>query len=69
MGVGRSGVVAEIAGQHPGPCVIIKADMDALPIEEATGLPFASKAQGTMRACGHDLHTASLLGVTKLLLH
>lgn len=66
-GVGRSGVVAEIAGQHPGPCVIIRADMDALPIEEVTDLPFASKVQGSMHACGHDLHTASLLGAAKAL--
>lgn len=67
-GVGRSGVIAEIAGQQPGPCVIIRADMDALPIEEATGLPFASTVQGSMHACGHDLHTASLLGAAKALL-
>lgn len=66
-GVGRSGVVAEIAGEHPGPCVIIRADMDALPIEEATGLPYASAIQGSMHACGHDLHTASLLGAAKVL--
>ncbi|MCZ7450884.1 M20 family metallopeptidase [Agrobacterium rhizogenes] len=66
-GVGRSGVVAEIAGQYPGPCVIIRADMDALPIEEATGLPFASTVKGSMHACGHDLHTASLLGAANAL--
>lgn len=66
-GVGRSGVVAEIMGARPGPCVILRADMDALPIEEMTGLPFASKEAGKMHACGHDLHTASLLGAAKVL--
>lgn len=61
-GVGRTGVVAEIAGGRPGPCLILRADMDALPIHEETGLPFASTIPGRMHACGHDLHTAALLG-------
>jgi amidohydrolase len=61
-GIGRTGVVATISGARPGPCVILRADMDALPIHEQTGLEFASTVPGKMHACGHDLHTASLLG-------
>ncbi|MGO4406318.1 M20 family metallopeptidase [Bosea sp. RAF48] len=66
-GVGRSGVVAEITGGAPGPCLLIRADMDALPMEELTGLPFASTVPGKMHACGHDIHTATLLGVGSVL--
>ncbi|MEI5677240.1 MULTISPECIES: M20 metallopeptidase family protein [unclassified Mesorhizobium] len=66
-GIGRTGVVAEIVGGLPGPCVILRADMDALPIEEQTGLPYASTVLGRMHACGHDLHTASLLGAAHAL--
>ncbi|RGP36499.1 M20 metallopeptidase family protein [Pseudotabrizicola alkalilacus] len=66
-GVGRTGVVAEITGGRPGPCLILRADMDALPIHEETGLPFASTIPGKMHACGHDLHTASLLGAAAAL--
>ena len=66
-GVGQTGVVADLQGVLPGPCLLIRADMDALPIEEKTGLPFASTILGTMHACGHDMHTATLLGVAKIL--
>jgi amidohydrolase len=66
-GVGRTGIVASITGAHPGPCIILRADMDALPIAEQTGLSFASTVPGKMHACGHDLHTASLLGAAKAL--
>jgi len=66
-GVGRTGVVAELPGALPGPCLLIRADMDALPMVEQTGLPYASKTIGAMHACGHDIHTATLLGVAKIL--
>ena len=62
-----SGVVAEIPGGRPGKTVALRADMDALTIQEETGLPFASKAEGLMHACGHDLHMAGLLGAARLL--
>ena len=61
-GVGRTGVVATIETGRPGPTLLLRADMDALPIHEQTGLPFASKIDGKMHACGHDLHTATLIG-------
>ncbi len=66
-GVGRTGVVGFIKGGAPGPTLVIRADMDALPIEEQTGLPFASIVEGKMHACGHDLHTATLIGVGAVL--
>ena len=66
-GVGGHGVTAMIRGEHPGKCLAIRADCDALPIPEETGLPFASK-NGNMHACGHDAHTAMALGAAKLLL-
>lgn len=66
-GVGRTGVVGTIEGGRPGPTLAIRADMDALPIEEQTGLPFASTMPGKMHACGHDIHTATLLGVATVL--
>ncbi len=65
-GVGRTGVVAEL-GPLEGPLVALRADMDALPIEERTQLPYASSRQGLMHACGHDIHTAVGLGVAQLL--
>jgi len=66
-GVGRTGVVGVVEGGRPGPTLAIRADMDCLPVEEATGLPFASKVPGRMHACGHDAHTAILLGVAAVL--
>ncbi|GHG79209.1 M20 aminoacylase family protein [Pseudodonghicola xiamenensis] len=68
-GIGRTGVVGVIRGKATGSGKVIglRADMDALPILEATGLPYASKTPGAMHACGHDGHTAMLLGAAKYL--
>ncbi len=67
-GVGRTGVVAELGPAGPQvPLVALRVDMDALPVEERTGLDYASTQQGLMHACGHDLHTAVGLGVAHLL--
>jgi len=63
----RTGVVATLSGGRPGPTVALRADMDALPVTETTGLPFASENPGVMHACGHDGHTATLLGVARTL--
>ncbi|WP_269623800.1 amidohydrolase [Prochlorococcus marinus] len=64
--VGKTGVVAEM-GNKNGPVVGLRVDMDALPIEERTGLDYSSSIQGLMHACGHDLHTCIGLGVAKVL--
>ncbi|AAK78897.1 amidohydrolase [Clostridium acetobutylicum] len=61
------GVVAEIEGEHEGKTVAIRADIDALPIEEKTELPFSSVNKGIMHACGHDFHTAAILGTAIIL--
>jgi amidohydrolase len=68
-GIGRTGVVGVIKGRKSasGKVIGMRADMDALPIEEATNLPYASKVKGKMHACGHDGHTALLLGAAKYL--
>ncbi len=66
-GVGRTGVVGVIRGQRSGRTVGLRADMDALPIHEATGAPHASTVPGRMHACGHDGHTAMLLGAAQYL--
>jgi amidohydrolase len=66
-GVGKTGVIALIEGSKPGPTIGIRADMDALPIHEETGLAFASKIPGKMHACGHDVHTVIALGVAAAL--
>jgi amidohydrolase len=66
-GVGGTGVVALLEGAKPGPVVLVRADMDALPIQEETGAAYASQNPGVMHACGHDGHTAVLLTVAKLL--
>ena len=64
--VGKTGVVGDL-GLGDGPTIAIRADMDALPLTESTGLEFASQTSGNMHACGHDAHTAILLGVAHLL--
>jgi amidohydrolase len=66
-GVGKTGVVAMIEGIRPGPTLLLRADMDALPIVEQTGAEYASQNLGVMHACGHDGHTAILLTVAKML--
>jgi amidohydrolase len=74
-GVGKTGVVGVLRGARPGKTVALRADMDALPVQEATGLPFASTATGTYmgntvpvaHACGHDAHIAMLMGAAEVL--
>lgn len=63
-----TGVVADLNSDKPGRCIALRADMDALPIKEDTGLPFASENDGVMHACGHDAHIAILLGVAELIM-
>jgi amidohydrolase len=73
--VAHTGVVGTLKGAKPGPSIALRADMDALPVKEQTGLPFASKAKGefngqevdVMHACGHDTHTAILMGAAEIL--
>jgi hippurate hydrolase len=62
-----SAVVATLRGAKPGRSILLRADMDALPMPEDTGLPFQSKTPGTMHACGHDAHVAMLVGAAQLL--
>ena len=66
-GIGRTGVVGVIRGRMAGPAIGLRADMDALPILEETGAEYASKIPGAMHACGHDGHTAMLLGAAQYL--
>ena len=66
-GVAKTGILGTLKGKGKGKIVALRSDMDALPILEATGLPFASKNQGKMHACGHDAHTAIGLGAAMIL--
>lgn len=66
-GVGKTGVIGILEGDHPGPTVLVRFDMDALPIEEETDAEYASLNPGVMHACGHDGHTAIGLTVAKML--
>ncbi|MCR8634264.1 amidohydrolase [Paenibacillus radicis (ex Xue et al. 2023)] len=63
----KTGLIAEVGGLQGGPVIALRADIDALPILEETGLPFSSKNTGKMHACGHDFHTAAILGAALLL--
>ncbi|KAA6210449.1 M20 metallopeptidase family protein [Streptomyces filamentosus] len=67
LGERLSSVTAVLRGGRPGPAVLLRGDMDALPVQEDTGLPYASETAGVMHACGHDLHTAGLVGAARLL--
>jgi hippurate hydrolase len=62
-----SGIAALLTGRTPGPTVLLRGDMDALPLHEDTGLEFSSRSDGTMHACGHDTHVAMLAGAARLL--
>ena len=66
-GVGQTGVVGLLEGAKPGPTLLIRFDMDALPMSEDTGAEYASQTPGVMHACGHDGHTAIGLPVAKML--
>jgi amidohydrolase len=66
-GVGGTGVLADLAGSEPGATLLIRADMDALPVTETTGHDFASETPGVMHACGHDAHVSALVGAATLL--
>lgn len=66
-GVGGTGVVADLEGTTPGPRVLVRADMDALPMTEQTGLDYASTTDGVMHACGHDAHVSALIGTATAL--
>lgn len=64
----ETGVVAQIQGEHKGPTIALRSDIDALPIKEETNLAYTSKKDGVMHACGHDFHTATMLGVARALI-
>ncbi len=66
-GIARTGIIAVLEGGQPGPTISLRADMDALPIQEENDVPYASQKSGVMHACGHDAHSASLLGAAIIL--
>src|SRR6202034_1740623 len=66
-GTTTTSVIAILDGDEPGPTTLLRGDMDALPMPEKTGLPFASEVEGAMHACGHDAHVAMLAGAAQLL--
>jgi len=67
LGTSLSSVVADLDGGRPGPTILLRGDMDALPMPEDTGLDFSSEVVGSMHACGHDAHVAMLVGAARLL--
>ena len=64
---GKAGIIALAGGKRPGKTILLRGDMDALPIQEESGVDFASEVPGKMHGCGHDMHTAMMLGAAKLL--
>ena len=66
-GLAGTGVAVRFTGKRPGKTVALRADIDALPVQEETGLPFSSKVPGKMHACGHDIHTTVLIGIARML--
>ena len=66
-GTALTSVTAVLRGGRPGPAVLLRGDMDALPVQEESGIPYASELPGRMHACGHDIHTAGLVGAAHLL--
>jgi hippurate hydrolase len=66
-GTRTTSIVGRLTGGRPGPTLLLRADMDALPLREDTGLPFASEVDGAMHACGHDAHVAMLVGAARVL--
>src|SRR4051812_18803694 len=67
LGRSVSSITAVLRGARSGPAVLLRADMDALPVDEQSGEEFTSEIPGAMHACGHDLHTAMLVGAARLL--
>jgi len=67
LGKSTTSITADLRGGHDGPTVLLRGDMDALPLQEETGLEFASQVEGTMHACGHDAHVAMLASAARLL--
>lgn len=65
--MGKAGLVVTLGGKQPGKCILLRADMDALRIQEEADVPYASQTPGMMHGCGHDMHTAMLLGAARLL--
>src|SRR5450830_1894262 len=63
----KTGLVAEIGSHNPGPLIVLRSDIDALPIHEEAGVEFASQKPGVMHACGHDFHASAILGAAILL--